>query len=50
MSLRNIIAFGGKKIDVIVKRKGEKLNVVVVSGNYRKEITTTNGSTVTISL
>jgi hypothetical protein len=50
MSLRNIIAFGGKKIDVAVTRKGEKLNIIVTSGNYRKEFTTGNGTSVAIKL
>lgn len=49
MSIRNIIAFGGRKIDILVKRKGEKLSLTVLSGKFVKNLTIEKGKKAEIS-
>lgn len=51
MALKNIVAFGGKKIDISVKRSDEKINVTVTSdGRIVKNVQVVNGSKVEIKL
>ena len=51
MSLKNIIAFGGRSIDISVTRSESKVNVnVSVNGKQIKNILTDNGSKVEIKL
>ena len=51
MSLKNIIAFGGRSIDISVIRSESKVNVnVIVNGKQIKSILTDNGSKVEIKL
>lgn len=51
MSLNNIVAFGGKKIDISVKRSGEKIKITVNSdGRLVKNVQAVNGSIVEIKL
>ncbi len=51
MSLKNIIAFGGRSIDISVIRSESKVNVnVSVNGKQIKNILTDNGSKVEIKL
>jgi hypothetical protein len=51
MSLKNIIAFGGKRIDLIVSRSGDKLKTVIVAdGKQSKSTLTKNGSRLEIIL
>ena len=51
MSLKNIVAFGGKKIDLLVSRSGNKLKVDIVSDAKQvKSIIAENGSKLEIKL
>jgi len=51
MSLNNIIAFGGRKIDIQISRSGEKIKVDVVSeGKNVKSALVANGSKIGIKL
>jgi hypothetical protein len=51
MSLKNIIAFGGRKIDIFVIRSGKKINVnITVNGLKIKNIVTDSGTLVTVKL
>jgi hypothetical protein len=51
MSLKNIIAFGNRKIDILVTRSGNKISVVVVSdGKQVKKILTDNGFKIDVTL
>lgn len=50
MTLTNLIACGGKSIDVFVRRYAGKLNVEVLSGNYKKTFSVDNGQTVNVKL
>jgi len=51
MSLKNIIAFGGRKIDIEISRSGEKIKIDVVSDNKNvKSIKADNGEKVGIKL
>lgn len=50
MALTNLIACGGKSIDVNVSRYAGKLNVEVVAGNYKKSFSVDNGQTVNVKL
>jgi hypothetical protein len=51
MSLRNIIAFGGKRIDISVVRAEEKIKVDIVSdGKNVKNVQVANGSKIEIKL
>jgi hypothetical protein len=51
MSLRNIVAFGGKRIDISVLRSGEKINVEVVSdGKNVKSVLMENGSKIKVKV
>ncbi|HEX2977042.1 MAG TPA: hypothetical protein VHO68_13985 [Bacteroidales bacterium] len=48
MELNNIIAFGGRKINIAVNRKAEKISVKVVSDNFSKEFAVDNGQIVNV--
>jgi hypothetical protein len=51
MSLNNIVAFGGKRIDISVLRSGEKIKVVVVSnGKNVKSVLVRDGSKIEVNL
>jgi len=51
MALKSIVAFGGKKIDISVKRSGGKIRVTVTSdGRIVKNVLVVNGSKVEINL
>jgi len=51
MALNNIIAFGGRTINIKVNRSGNKVNVnVIVDGKQQKTILCDNGSKVEIKL
>lgn len=51
MMLKNIIAFGGKTIDIMVARAGSKVNLNInVDGKQKKAIVTDNGSRIEIKL
>ncbi len=51
MALKNIVAFGGGKIDIIVSRSGEKIKVDVFSnGKILKSTLVANGSRIEIKL
>lgn len=51
MSLKNIIAFGGRSIDISVTRSGNKVNVnIIADGKQLKTLVTDNGSKVKIIL
>ncbi len=51
MALNSIVAFGGKKIDITVKRSGEKIKVTITSdGRIVKNVQVANGSIVEIKL
>lgn len=51
MSLKNIIAFGGRKIDIFVIRSEKKINVnITVNGLKIKNIVTDSGTLVTVKL
>jgi len=51
MSLKNIVAFGGKRIDISVLRSGEKIQVNVVSnGKNVKSVLVKNGSKIDVKL
>jgi hypothetical protein len=51
MALKNIVAFGGKKIDISVKRSDEKIKVTVTSdGRIVKNVQVVNGSKVEFKL
>ena len=51
MSLNNIVAFGGKKIDISVLRSGEKIKVDVLSdGKNVKSVLVKNGSKIEVKL
>jgi hypothetical protein len=51
MSLRNIIAFGGKRVDLKVIREGERIRVIIsADGKTVKNQAINNGSTILIKL
>ena len=51
MALNNIVAFGGKRIDLSVKRSGEKIKVDVVSdGRTVESVLVKNGSRIDVIL
>ncbi|MCX6262106.1 MAG: hypothetical protein NTY95_14975, partial [Bacteroidia bacterium] len=51
MSLNNIVAFGGKRIDISVLRSGEKIKVDVVSnGKNVKSVQVKNGSKIEVKV
>jgi len=51
MALKNIVAFGGEKIDIVVSRSGEKIKVDVCSnGKILKSTLGANGSKIEIKL
>lgn len=51
MSLKNIVAFGGKKIDILVKRSDSKIRVEIsLYGNQIKSFVINNGVRVDIKL
>jgi hypothetical protein len=51
MSLKNIIAFGGKKIEILVTRSGSRINVTVIAdGKEVKSLLTNNGSKIDVKL
>jgi hypothetical protein len=51
MSLDNIIAFGGKRINVSVKRTGTRIKISIISdGNPLKDFVTENGTKVEVKL
>lgn len=51
MSLKNITAFGGRKIDIFVSRSGHKIKVAVISdGTRKKDYIIENGTRIEIKL
>ena len=51
MSLKNIIAFGGRKIDIFVIRSGKMIDVIITANGLKiKNIVTDNGTLVTVKL
>jgi cellobiose phosphorylase len=51
MELKNIIAFGGKSIDIQVLRSGKKVNIrVSVSGKLIKSTTLDNGTSLSVKM
>jgi hypothetical protein len=51
MALKNINAFGGRKIDLGIKRSGKKINLsIVVNGTEIKNVSVENGSKIGIRL
>jgi hypothetical protein len=51
MSLKNIIAFGDKKIEIMVSRSGNKININVVADDKQmKSLVTENGSKIDVKL
>jgi hypothetical protein len=51
MSLKNLIAFGNKKIEILVTRSGSRINVsVLADGKQVKSLLTDNGSKIDIKL
>jgi len=51
MTLENIVAFGGRKIDIKVSRKANKIYVVVISdGKNIKSSLVNNGTKIDIRL
>ncbi len=51
MALKNINAFGGRKIDLGIKRSGKKINLsIVVNGSEIKNVSVENGSKIMIRL
>ncbi|HOW09236.1 MAG TPA: hypothetical protein PLX08_05460 [Bacteroidales bacterium] len=51
MSLENIVAFGGKKINILVSKKEDKILLEVVSdGQVAKSVLTNNGAKIEIRL
>lgn len=51
MSLKNIIAFGGKKIDLLISRSGNKIKAdIVLNGKQVKSLVVDNSSKVDIKL
>ena len=51
MSLKNIIAFGTKKIEIMVSRSGNKINInVVADGKQVKSLLTDHGAKIDIKL
>jgi hypothetical protein len=49
MSLKNIIAFGGRIIDIFVIRSGKKIDVNITANGLKiKNIVTDNGTSVTV--
>ena len=51
MSLKNIIAFGGKKIDLLISRSGNKIKVdIVLDGKQLKSLLADNSSKVDVKL
>jgi len=51
MSLKNIIAFGGRKIDIEISRSGEKIKIDIISnGKNVKSVQTGNGKKIEIKL
>jgi hypothetical protein len=51
MTLKNIIAFGGRKIDIEVTRNGRKIGLSIsVDGIVRKKISVQNGTKTDIKL
>ena len=51
MSLNNIVAFGGKRIDISVLRSGEKIKVDVISnGKNVKSVLVKNGGKIEVKV
>jgi signal transduction histidine kinase len=51
MSLKNLIVCGGKKVDILVKRAGEKISVSVKDdGPFSRGFIVRNGETIDIKI